>query len=228
MRHSFKTQAGSLLPAWVILFLSCFALGCFRDPGISGPDAVSKTVSSQPECDDCPSAKVLPDPEPGPEEMVNPVFLSWRIYPEGTNTVRLTREADGSEVRELTRLLEKKEQKITLSVEVTRVGKGKTEVTKPQVVMLSYLIPKNGSSTGRNLDATPGKVEVLGKTFASFLSESSGNDSLGAFVTRRWDSDTIPGLLIRQEKQTTPAGGGAVRLTVTELVELKFPKWDAK
>lgn len=189
---------------------------------------MSKALSSQPECDDCPSAKVLPDPEPGPGEMVNPVFLSWRIYPEGTSTVLSTREGDRVEAREVTKLLEKKEHTITLSVEKNRLDQGKTIDTKRQTVTLSYLIPKNGSSTGRNLDATPAKLDVLGKTFASFLSESSGNDSLGAFVTRRWHSDTIPGLLIRQEKQTTPAGGGAVFLTVTELVELKFPKWDAK
>ncbi len=173
----------------------------------------------------------MPDPEPGPGEMVNPVFLSWRIYPEGTSTVLSTRGPDGSEMLERTKLLEKKERKITLSVETLRippVGSGKPGDSKQQTVILSYLIPQAGSPVGRNLDATPVAIDVLGKTFASFLSESRGTDSIGTFVPRRWDSDTIPGLLIRSERETKPKAGGDPQKTSTRLVELNFPKWDEK
>lgn len=225
LRYFFKTQAGSLLAAWLILFMG---LGCYPGSGNPNSGATPKPVSSQPECDDCPSAKVLPDPEPGPGEMINPIFLSWRIYPEGTTTVRLTHEASGTEVREVTRLLEKKDRTITLSVEMVRAVKANVVEASKQAVTLPFLISKTSSPTGRNLDAAPGTVKVLGKSYQSFLSESSGTDSIGAFVTRRWDSDTIPGLLVRLEKETTPSVGGVVQKTVTELVELNLPNWDVK
>lgn len=160
--------------------------------------------------------------------MVNPVFMSWRIYPVGTTTVLSTRKGDAEEIREVTKLLEKKEHTITLSVEKNRLDQGKIIETKHHTVTLSYLVPKTGSAGARNLDATPLTLQVLGKSYASFFSQSSGTDSNGTFVTRRWDSDTIPGLLVLLEKETTPPGGGAAQFAITELLELNFPKWDAK
>ena len=217
-----RLKTGRSLPIGLILLLG---FGC--DPIASNQETGSfaKPNSSTPECDDCPSAKVLSIPELGPGELLNPQFLSWQIYPEGTTTVRLDHQGSGLVVREVTSLLQKTDRVITLLVTMTRLEKDKVTLASEQVISLPLVLSQRGYSTERNSDAIPKTVEVVGKLFPSFLSESNGSDANGSYISRRWDSDTVPGLLIRLERESPRGTAGPARKTVKELVELKMPNW---
>lgn len=205
---------------WIAVFLGS---GCSQWSGDWSPTTGSATTQVAPECDDCPNSKKATDSVLGSGEKWNPLFLSWSLHPIGTKTLHITKDSKGGESYKVCTLMEKTDRNLTLLVSTGIHTMDLAAGSSKELVILQLIVPDNGSFQYRSLDAVPLTFEAGGKYFDAFLSESFGMNCQGKMLTRRVDSDTVPGMLLRQVVETSPTEGAPPFKSITELVGLELP-----
>lgn len=199
---------------FLIISLIFFGLG-----GCSSSVETQSSKGSSSDCDECPAALLERQPGPAPGEVKNSIYESWQGCPIGTCTLHhVTEPAGKTKVRRT--LVQSDEKTIVLEVITEPFSKETREPLRSTTITVQRYVPAEfaiGHDQGQNT-----QINAAGKTFNVVLSKIKTIDGNGQTEEHRWESEGVPGLLVRSERTALDSQSQTVR-SVTELVELKIP-----
>jgi hypothetical protein len=166
------------------------------------------------------------------EQIDNPAYTAWAKFKPGTSVTTKTETVskmggteNKMEMTTTTKLVDLKPDEATIEM-TTQMKMGGADMpastTPPQKIPAKIDKPADAGGTAPKVDKKEGtdKVEVGGKTYNTKTVETT-TDANGMKTTAKvWQSDEVPGGMVKMESTTTGAMESTSKMT---LVDVKTP-----